>query len=320
MQPTAPPGAPGWWRRLWPARPDAGGAAPAASSARSGTPATGGAPRFGRYQATALLGQGASGPVYLAQDGERTAAVKVLALDPRLKSLELADLRRRFERQAAVMRALSHPDIVGLLDEGDSDGRPWIAMEVAPGTDLTRYTRPNRLLPEPLVLRIGARVARALAHAHAHGVVHRDLKPANVRFDLAGDRLKLLDFGVARLEDASVTRTGVTLGTPAYMAPEQLAGDDARPASDTYALGVMLYELLCGRLPYPATHLGELLRAVAAGAPAPLRHWRPELPEGLDQLLASLLHADPQARPADLGRLADDLERWAALLQRPAPS
>jgi eukaryotic-like serine/threonine-protein kinase len=320
MQPTVPPGAPGWWRRLWPPRQDAGGPPAPASLSRSGTPSAADALCFGHYQATALLGQGASGPVYLARDGERTAAIKVLALDPRLKAREQDELRQRFERQAAVMRTLAHADIVGLLDEGTSDGRPWIAMEVAPGADLARYTRTNRLLPEPLVLRIGARVARALAHAHRHGVVHRDLKPANVRYDLAGDRLKLLDFGVARLEDASVTRTGVTLGTPAYMAPEQLAGADARPASDTYALGVMLYELLCGRLPYPATHLGELLRAVAAGNPAPVRHWRPELPEELDALVSALLQADPASRPADLEQLAGELERWATLLQRPAPS
>ncbi|NRF69193.1 serine/threonine protein kinase [Aquincola sp. S2] len=312
MHDAAPPGAPGWWRRLWPPRQT-----PEAADAPVTAPT---APRFGRYQATAVLGEGASGPVYLAQAGEQSAAIKVLALDPRLNPREQADLRQRFLRQAEIMRTVSHPDIVALLDSGETEGRPWVAMEVAPGTDLTRYTRTNRLLPEPLALRIGARVARALAHAHRHGIVHRDLKPANVRIDLSTDQLKLLDFGVARLEDAQVTRTGVTLGTPAYMAPEQLVGETAGPAGDTYALGVMLYELLTGHLPYPATHLGELLRAVAAGTPAPLRHWRPELPEGLEQFLGTLLKALPQARPADLDRLADELEHWATLLQRPAPS
>ncbi|HSW08628.1 serine/threonine-protein kinase [Aquabacterium sp.] len=271
--------------------------------------------RFGPYLASAVLGQGASGPVFLAQAGAQQVAIKTLTLAATLPAAEQADQRQRFLRQAEVLRSLSHPDIVAVLDGGERNGEPWIAMELAPGTDLSRYTRPQRLLPEPLVLRFGARIARALAHAHGHGVVHRDLKPANVRIDLATDRLKLVDFGVARLQDAAVTRTGVTLGTPAYMAPEQLTGEPADARTDTYALGVMLYELLTGRLPFPATTLGELLRAVAAGDPAPLRHWRPELPAGLDALIAQILQRAPGLRPQNLLALATELERWALALQ-----
>ena len=299
----------GWWRRWWPQRQTAASTAPEPTS-----PA-----QFGRFQVTGLLGRGASGQVFAAQAGDQRVAIKTLELNAALPPREQAEQRERFERQAEVMRGLAHPDIVRLLDQGSVGGVPWIAMELATGAELARYTRANRLLPEAVVLRIIARVAGALAHAHARGVVHRDLKPGNVRIDLGEDRIKLLDFGVARMEDAAVTRTGVTLGTPAYMAPEQLTGDHADARSDVYALGVMLYELLSGRLPHPASTLGELLRAVSAGEPVPLTHWRPDLPAGLADLVAALLQKDPAARPTDLHRLAAELLQWADELPQPNP-
>jgi serine/threonine-protein kinase len=299
----------GWWRRWWPQRPVAAAATPETVP----PPA-----QFGRFQVAGLLGRGASGQVFVAQAGDQRVAIKTLELNPALPPREQAEQRERFERQADVMRGLAHPDIVRLLDQGSAGTTPWIAMELAPGAELSRYTRAHRLLPEAVALRVMARVAGALAHAHSRGVVHRDLKPANVRIDVGSDHVKLLDFGVARLEDAAVTRTGVTLGTPAYMAPEQLTGDHADARSDVYALGVMLYELLTGRLPHPAATLGELLRAVSAGEPVPLGHWRPDLPAGLAALVAQLLQRDPAARPQDLHRLAAELLQWADDLPRPA--
>lgn len=311
-----PDAAPNRWRRWWQqwrARP----AAPPPAAGEAPAPAAATGPlRFGPYLVSGVLGRGASGPVYLAQAGERPAAIKTLVTDPGLPAAEQAALRERFLRQAEVLRSLDHPDIVAVLDSGELAGQPWLALSLAPRTDLSRYIRRPRLLPEPLVLRLGARIARALAHAHARGVVHRDLKPANVCVDLPSQTLTLVDFGAARVQDAMVTRTGVTLGTPAYMAPELLAGEPADARSDTYALGVLLYELLCGRLPYPATTLGELLRAVAAGTPAPLRHWRPELPEALEALIGRLLRHAPGERPHDLARLAEELERAADELQQ----
>jgi serine/threonine protein kinase len=298
----------GWWRRWWPQRQVA-----------ATTPETVPPAQFGRFQVTGLLGRGASGQVFVAQAGDQRVALKTLELSSALPPREQAEQRERFERQADVMRGLAHPDIVRLLDQGVVGTTPWIAMELATGAELSRYTRANRLLPEAVALRVMARVAGALAHAHSRGVVHRDLKPANVRIDLGSDQVKLLDFGVARLQDAAVTRTGVTLGTPAYMAPEQLTGDHADERSDVYALGVMLYELLTGRLPHPAATLGELLRAVSAGEPVPLGHWRPDLPAGLAALVAQLLQRDPAARPQDLHRLAAELLQWADDLPRPTP-
>ena len=301
----------GWWRRWWPQRPAVTASAPASNPS---LPA-----QLGRFLVTGLLGRGASGQVYVGQAADQLVAIKTLELDAALPAREQAEQRERFERQAQVMRHLAHPDIVRVVDQGQVGTMPWIAMELAPGVELSRYCRPNRLLPEPVVLRVIARVAGALAHAHARGVVHRDLKPANVRIDLASDRIKLLDFGVARIEDSAVTRTGVTLGTPAYMAPEQLTGELADARSDVYALGVMLYELLSGRLPHPATTLGELLRAVSAGEPLPLGHWRPDLPAGLVELVSVMLRREPGHRPQDLHLLAADLLQWADELVRAAP-
>jgi len=189
-------------------------------------------------------------------------------------------------------------------------------MERVRGVDLARYAEPQRRLPDDLVLRIGARVASALAHAHARGVVHRDLKPGNVIVNLAAGQVKLADFGVARDADASHTRTGMSLGTPAYMAPEQLAGEPASPASDAYALGVMLFELLTGRRPHQADTLGALLRATASQPPAALRALRPDLPAPAAAAVEALLARDPADRPADLDAWAGQVAALAALMAR----
>ena len=159
------------------------------------------------------------------------------------------------------------------------------------------------------VLRIGRRLGHALAHAHGQGVVHRDLKPGNVLVDLATDTVKLADFGVARIDDGTPSGTGMTLGTPAYMAPELLRGHDATPASDSYALGVMLYELLTLRRPHEAATLGALLRAVSGQTPIALALLRPDLPAASAAAIDQLLSSAAGQRPADLLAWADRLTR-----------
>ena len=267
-----------------------------------------GGPQLAGYRILRLIGRGAIGAVYLALDeasGEPVA----------LKLVPLAgagtgygeDARAAFRRAADTASRLVHPDIVAVRASGEAGGQGWLAMEAVPGGDLGRYTRPPRLLPEPLLLRIGERLALALAHAHAQGVVHRDLKPANVLVHWPTHTVKLADFGLARLADAERTRTGLVLGSPAYMAPEQLAGDVPTPASDLYALGVTLFQLLAGRLPHDDSSLGELLRQVAS-VPAPdLRSLRPELPAALASVVAGLLAKRPADRPANAAQAADQL-------------
>lgn len=272
----------------------------------------------GRYRLGARLGQGASAEVREAIDLRtgNTVAVKLISLPLDLPEAQRKEWLQRLQREADLARRLDHPDIVAVIEAGLQSGGAWLAMERVRGVDLSRYTQRHLLLPETLVLRIGARVAAALAHAHANGIVHRDLKPANVLVNLADGQVKLADFGVARDEDASATRTGMTLGTPAYMAPEQLAGAPASAASDTYALGVMLFELLAGRRPHQAATLGELLKATASQPPASLARVRPDLPPTVVAAVEHLLVRDPADRPADLAAWSAQVATLSALMAR----
>lgn len=262
----------------------------------------------GRFQLQQLVGSGASGEVHRAidlRDG-RTIALKLM---PRHGTR--AQPGGMGDRELAAGWRLRHPGIAGLIDAGNDGGMRWLAMEFAPGAPLTRYAEPSRLLPDAVVLRIGAQIAHALAHAHALGVVHRDLKPSNVRVDLSPLTVKLLDFGVARVDDGMNTRTGLTLGTPAYMAPEVLAGQSASAAADVYALGVILYELLAGRRPHDGATLGELLRSVADQQVPDLRGWRPELIGAAAEVVHLALRREPADRPTDLRSYAATLEALA---------
>lgn len=271
-----------------------------------------------RYRLGARLGEGGSSEVFEADDlrtGQQVA-IKLIQLPADLADAQRQEWVRRLHREAELARKLDHPDIVAVLEAGLQGRQAWLAMERIRGVDLSRYTQRHLLLPENLVLRIGARVAAALAHAHARGVVHRDLKPANVLVNLASGQVKLADFGVARDHDASVTRTGMTLGTPAYMAPEQLAGAPASAATDAYALGVMLFELLSGRRPHQAATLGELLQATANQPPASLARLRPDLPAPAVAAVEQLLARQPADRPAHLGAWATSVAALAALMTR----
>ena len=269
------------------------------------------APSVGPYRLLRLIGRGAVGEVHAALDARdgRQVALKLVPLG-RAGDRDADERRRRFLAEAALTRRLVHPHIVAVHAAGIESDRGWIAMELLAGCDLERYTAAARLLPEPEVLRIGACVALALAHAHAHGVLHRDVKPGNVIVDWPTRRVTLTDFGAARLADAESTRTGVIVGTPDYMAPEQLAGRPCDARTDLYALGVVLYQLLSGRLPHDAPTMGELLRRVATEPAPDLRALRPELPPALAGLVAELLERDPERRPASAAAVA---ERLAAL-------
>ena len=207
-----------------------------------------------------LLKRGEQGALYLAVDETNGAPLVVKAI--RLGTSDQMGLeaaRQRFEHEAGNAVRLQHPAIVTTHGALVQDGVGYVAMELVAGTDLSRYTQPGHLLPEALVLDLVARLAEALAHAHRQGVVHRDVKPANVMFDPASGGVKLTDFGLSRSADAEATRSGLLLGSPVYMAPELLGGARADAASDLYALGVLLFELLTGRLPFEGASMGALL-------------------------------------------------------------
>ncbi len=219
--------------------------------------------------------------------------------------------RERFLREAEAAARLKHEYIVavyagGVQGEGDAT-TGWLAMEWLHGTDMSRYACANRLLPEGVVVGICQRVALALDLAHRSGIVHRDIKPSNILFDPTTGTVKVTDFGSARVADTAATRSGVMMGTPAYMAPEQLAGADATPQCDLYALGVMLFELLIGRRPFEADSMGDLLARIAHQTPPRVRMLRPELPPLLDDIVARLLAKSPGLRQESAHQLALEL-------------
>ena len=308
----------GW--RLKRQRRDAA-AAPVPPAAAAPTGPT----QLGRYRIDRPLGRGAMGTVYLAHDPQsaRPVALKTLALASEFEGSELEHARERFFREAAFAGRLQHPDIVAIFDAGEAQGLAFIAREYVSGHDLFRYTQPGRLLPATRVLHTLARVARALAHAHRQGVVHRDVKPANVMIDAVAPAgagtVKVTDFGIARVTDAHRTRTGVVLGTPSFMSPEQMAGGTVDGRTDLYAVGVMLFQLLTGALPHAAEAMGRLMHQIA-NEPAPdVRTLRPELPEALARIIARALEKRAEARYADGDQLAADLLAVAAMLPPDAP-
>ena len=253
---------------------------------------------FAHYELKHELGKGAMGVVYQGRDlrSGRMVAIKTLALHQEFEGAALVDARERFFKEAEAAGRLKHPNIVTIDGSGEAQGLAYIAMEFVAGTDLTAFTQPPHLLPVAQVLAIGARVASALDYAHAKHVVHRDVKPANIMWDPATDTVKVMDFGVARITDASKTRTGIVLGTPSFMSPEQLCGAKVDGRTDLYALGVTLFQLLTGALPLRAESMPELMHKIVH-VPAPdVRTLRPDLPEAVATLVAKALNKRPEDR------------------------
>ncbi len=258
-------------------------------------------PMLGRYRVEKELGKGAMGVVYQGRDPTigRTVAIKTLALTTEFEGAELEEARQRFFREAETAGRLQHPNIVTIFDAGEEHDLAYIAMEFLHGRDLQAHARPASLLPVAQVLSIGEQVALALDHAHRQSVVHRDIKPANVMLDPATGQVKVTDFGIARITDSSRTKTGVVLGTPSFMAPEQLAGQRVDGRADLYALGAMLFQLLTGELPLKGDSLSALMYQIANTIPPDVRTLRAGLPADLAGLLSTLLAKRPDDRPAN---------------------
>jgi eukaryotic-like serine/threonine-protein kinase len=219
-----------------------------------------------------------------------------LALSSEFEGGELKDARERFFREAETAGRLQHPHIVTIFDAGEEHDLAYIAMEFLRGQDLVQHTQAGRLLPLAAVLRIGAHVALALDYAHQQNVVHRDIKPGNIMYDPVADTVKVTDFGIARITDASRTRTGLVLGTPSFMSPEQLAGQHIDGRSDLYSLGVTLFQLLTGSLPLRADSMAALMYQIANETPPDVRSLRPELPSGLTDILGKAMSKAPKDR------------------------
>ncbi|MDO8262168.1 MAG: serine/threonine-protein kinase [Gallionella sp.] len=264
---------------------------------------------LGRYQVERELGKGAMGVVYLGKDPTigRIVAIKTMALSEEFAGRALVDARERFFREAETAGRLRHQHIVTIFDAGEDHGLAYIAMEFLKGKDLTSFCTMGQLLPVPLVLSIAARVAEALGYAHQQHVVHRDIKPANIMFDLESDTVTVTDFGIARITDSSRTKTGLVLGTPSFMSPEQLAGKKVDGRSDLYSLGVMLFQMLTGVLPFRGDSMAELMQKIVNDDAPDIRAFRQELPQSLASLVAMSLSKPAQARYQDGARFASDL-------------
>jgi serine/threonine-protein kinase len=257
--------------------------------------------RLGRYVIERKLGRGAMGAVYLARDPRinRPVALKVIPIEKEFEDEELEEARLRFFREAESAGRLTHPNIITVFDAGEDKHLAYIAMEYLAGLPLTHYTDPKKLLAPKKSLELCARTADALSYAHDQGVIHRDIKPANLLYDLKADLLKISDFGVARLTDNNRTKTGIVLGTPMYMSPEQLGAETLTGHSDLFSLGVTLYELLTGEVPFKAKNIAVLMTKITTEDPVPVSNRRPGVPPSVDAVLSKALAKRPEKRFAN---------------------
>jgi len=254
-------------------------------------------PRIGRYEVLKELGKGAMGAVYLGEDPKihRKVAIKTMDLT-QIEPDELAEAKGRFDREAQSAGRLSHPNIVTIFDSGEEPDFCYIAMEVLSGKDLVPFTKQGTTLPIEKVVSIVARVADALGYAHKNSVVHRDIKPANIMYEPANDIVKVTDFGVARITDSSKTKTGMVLGTPSYMSPEQLQGKKIDGRSDLFSLAVSLYQLACGKLPFEGDSMAQLMFRIANEDAPDILQFNPSLPPRFVAFLDRALSKEADAR------------------------
>jgi CHASE2 domain-containing sensor protein len=255
-------------------------------------------PTLGRYQVEKELGKGAMGVVYLGKDPKigREVAIKTMGLSAEFEGDELQEAKDRFFREAESAGKLDHPCIVKIFDAGEEHDLAYIAMEFLKGKDLVQFTKMPNLLPLPKMLSIIARCAEALNHAHGLNIVHRDIKPANIMYDTETDIVKVTDFGIARVTDSSKTKTGMVLGTPSYMSPEQLAGKKIDGRSDLFSLGVTMYQMACGRLPFEGESMTQLMFRIANEPHPNIMEYNPSLPEWMKDLVDHALAKDAEER------------------------
>jgi serine/threonine-protein kinase len=269
--------------------------------------------RLGRYVIEKRIGRGAMGAVYLARDPRinRPVAVKAIPIEQEFEDEELKEARQRFYREAESAGRLTHPNIITVYDAGEDKGLAYIAMEYVPGIPLKDFTDPTRLLAPKRAFDLAAATAEALDYAHNQGVIHRDIKPANLLYNPKDASLKISDFGVARLTDNNRTKTGIVLGTPMYMSPEQLNAEDITGLSDLFSLGVTLYELLVGEAPFHATNIAVLMTKITGEDPEPIASRRRGIPPAADAILAKAMAKQPKNRFSCGAEMAEALRNCA---------
>ena len=271
-------------------------------------------PMLGRYQIDKEIGRGAMGMVYLGHDPKigRTVAIKTLMLSQEFEGEKLVEVKERFFREAETAGRLNHPNIVTIYDVGEDQDMSYIAMDYLKGMDLLGYSKQADLLPATEVLDVIIKVADALNYAMQQKVVHRDIKPANIIYDRETGVLKVTDFGVACLTDTSKTKTGTILGSPSYMSPEQLAGKRVDGRSDLFSLGITMYQLLTGELPFVGDSLASLMYKIANEKHPDIRMFNPELPACVAKIINKSLHKDIDRRFQSGEQMVSALRRCKA--------
>ena len=275
-------------------------------------------PRLGHYRLERELGRGAMAVVYLATDEKlgRKVAVKALSLTDEFQGEALQEAQTRFRREAQAAARLSHPNIVTVYETGIDHDLEYIVMDYAEGESLEDYTDSDDLLTIWEVMDAGAQVADALDYAHERQVVHRDVKPSNIIYDRETGMIKVTDFGIACLTDSSRTRTGTVLGTPSYMSPEQAAGKKLDGRSDLFSLGVTLYQLLTGRLPFVGDSFANLIYRITTQKHPALKKIRPSLNASISRIINRTLQKDPEQRYDNGAELSEALLRCQDKVRR----
>jgi len=262
--------------------------------------------QIGKYKIVRVLGKGAMGVVYLGEDPllKRQVAVKVIMGD------EVDDeMRERFRVEARAAAALAHPNIVVVYDLGEQDGTPYIAMELLHGEDLRHLMRRRPDLPPREAVELILQVCEGLAFAHQHKIVHRDIKPANIHVCPDG-RVKIVDFGVAKMESTSLTKTGMVIGTPDYMSPEQIQGKAVDTRSDIFSTGVVFYELLARQKPFSADSITSIIYNIVFKPPVRFAELHLDVPPEVERIVHMAMSKDLRDRYQSMGDMAADLRRY----------
>lgn len=259
---------------------------------------------LGRYEIVSELGRGAMGVVYKAKDPliDRMVAIKTI----NLQSLPLdkkKEYEARFYQEAKAAGRLSHPNIITIYDLGENDGIAYIAMELLEGKELQHLVEDGKHLSVDDAVNIAVQVASGLAYAHEHGIVHRDIKPSNIMV-LQGKRIKIADFGIARMESSLLsTKTGLLMGSPLYMSPEQIKNERVDLRSDIFLLGILLYQMVTGRLPFRGDNAHTVMFQIVQEEPPKPSSVNPDVPQVLDAIIAKCLAKRPEDRYQDANEL-----------------
>lgn len=267
--------------------------------------------KIGKYEIIKEVGQGSTGNVYLSHDNYfgRDVAIKVYDIAPDADPQRSKIARKMFFNEAQMVGMLQHPNILPIFDAGEENDQYYVVMEHVQGArTLTAYCRPDNLLRTDDVVEIIYKCAKALHYAHKRGVIHRDIKPSNVMLTTDND-VRVIDFGIAILRDADISRIEGIAGSPSYMSPEQIQSAEIAPSSDIYSLGAVMYELLTGFRPFRASTLSRLLNQIVYATPPPIHQLRHDVPEELEEVVAIALQKEPAKRFASAGELAARLTR-----------